>query len=73
MKDLSYSMTERQQARKHGKYIKMFICENCNKPIGASYFSLPDCDITGKGLILCKQCCKKLELIKNNIYQKSNI
>jgi len=58
---MSYAMNERQAARENGQYAKMFRCEVCNKPLGANYYSAPSSGITGRGLVLCKSCCKAWE------------
>jgi hypothetical protein len=63
---MSYAMDERQATRKNGKYSKMNKCEICQKSVGASYFSADDCDETGKGLVLCKTCCKAYNLGKRS-------
>jgi len=61
LKTKSYSMSERQLARENGKYIKMFVCEDCGKALGHNYYSDPKCDEKGSGLVLCKKCCSKRE------------
>jgi hypothetical protein len=59
---MSYAMDERQASRENGQYKKMFRCEVCKKPLGADYYSAPSSGITGKGLTLCKVCCKAWEM-----------
>ena len=52
---------ERQEERYRvkGKYSKVNPCEDCGKSAGVNYYSLPNCNSTGKGVILCKKCVDK--------------
>lgn len=58
---MTWQQAERQRTRKpSGKYAEMTRCEECGRSTGANYYSLTDCNETGKGLILCKGCEKRL-------------
>lgn len=51
---MSYAYQERQRTRAvNGRYQEMNKCEFCGRPLGADYASLPDCNKTGLGLVLC--------------------
>jgi hypothetical protein len=53
---------ERQRVRSGGRYSRMEHCEDCDKAIrGGAYFSAPDCNDTGHGVVLCKPCLRKHE------------
>jgi hypothetical protein len=54
--------SERQRTRKGGRYARMEHCEDCDRVIrGGVYFSAPDCNKTGRGVVLCAACCRKHE------------
>ena len=53
---------QRQKSRDQlGKYIQHNVCEMCKGNTGPNYYSLPNCNTTGFGVILCKQCVSSLE------------
>jgi hypothetical protein len=53
---------ERQRTRVNGRYARMEHCEDCGRVIrGGAYFSAPDCNETGRGVVLCAACCRKHE------------
>jgi hypothetical protein len=59
MKRESFAQSERQAARrKDGHYAAMNECEVCGKPLGSRYFSAVNSNETGRGVCLCKKCCK---------------
>lgn len=65
-KSMTWQQAERQSTRTpSGKYAQMTRCEECGRPTGANYYSLPDCNETGKGLVLCKKCEQQLRESKS--------
>lgn len=61
-KDKTWKQHERQHIRKkNGRYDIMHVCEDCGEKTGVDYWSDEDCNVTGKGLVLCKICCLKRE------------
>ena len=60
-------MTENQVARQKvraatGHYANMNVCEACSAHVGAIYYSAPDCNETGWGVVLCEHCASAIEL-----------
>jgi hypothetical protein len=54
---MSHQKQERQKARNPaGRYEEMARCEDCGKPVGSNYFSMPGSEITGDGFSLCGKC-----------------
>lgn len=50
----------RIRSRRTGKYEKYPRCENCGKPVAPDkYYSLEDCNETGVGVVLHKECIAK--------------
>ena len=47
---------ERQRHRSGGRYATVNPCEVCHKSAGVDYYSLPNCNETGEGLVLCRSC-----------------
>lgn len=58
MTERSYAMDVRQTTRENGRYSDMNKCEVCRKPVGERYYSALSANDTGRGLVLCKACCK---------------
>jgi len=61
-RELSPKQIERQKRHnreRNGRYAKMSHCEDCGKFVGDDYWSLEDCNKTGKGVCLCKSCYDK--------------
>jgi ribosome-binding protein aMBF1 (putative translation factor) len=57
---------ERQKARYKGKYSKYGLCELCGKKIlPGKHWSDIRCNISGRGLLLCKKCCGISEEMDN--------
>ncbi len=52
---------QREVTRSSGKYQKVNPCEICGKSSGVDYYSLSDCNETGKGLVTCRKCAEKYE------------
>jgi hypothetical protein len=55
------AQVERQRSRDDatGRYTEHIRCEFCGKNAGPDYYSLPDCNETGRGVTLCKRCAAK--------------
>lgn len=60
-------MTKNQEAfqdqveRKSGRYAKINPCERCGRSAGVDYFSLSNCNETGRDVCLCKRCAVKYQ------------
>lgn len=58
---------ERQEYRNHksGRYSKVKPCEFCGKSAGVDYYSLPNCNETGIGVVVCEKCAADREGVAN--------
>lgn len=63
MRSSTNAQVERQLCRsyRNGQYIKYHRCEICGNKTGNNYYSLPDCNETGFGVVICKQCARKYQ------------
>jgi len=54
---------ERQKYRdkKSGRYAEVARCEICGKSVGLNYYSLPDCNQTGFGVVVHRECAEDYE------------
>ncbi len=60
MTERSSAQHQRQRSRNTlGRYARHNVCEMCGGNAGSHYYSLPDCDKTGIGVVLCRKCVKR--------------
>ena len=58
----------RQKTRDRGRYSSYPKCELCGKTVSGGYYSDVRCNRTGVGVVLHKNCAKKVQALSDKEY-----